>query len=261
MGGRVVQLSGEAGINRLKAKGGPPKNTLYDLLNGYIDATGCAVSRPGTVEPYTLPAGTKGLCAFGGALVVFSHEPAVGMPAGVTCEVLTHPFDPDKVLDRIHYANPFLGYLYVVAEFAGGDVYHYWLQRKGTWTANTDYRLGDMVEPTVANGYAYRALRIDDPYPLWVANAERTVGDRIEPTTADGNYYEVIATSGDIPRSGAVEPDWNEPSGALTYEDVDTGTVTQPSAGPTTPPNTPGANVTNRYSNPSGSTIDERIER
>lgn len=260
MPGRPVQLSGEAGINRLKVKGGPPKNALYDLLNGYIDATGCAVSRPGTVEVYALPANTKGLCAFGGGLVVFSHAPATGVPSGVTCEVLTHPFDPDKTIDRIHFAAPFLGYLYVVAEFAGGDIYHYWLQRKGTWAADTAYRLGDMVEPTVANGYAYRALRIDDPYPLWVANAERTVGDRIEPTTADGNYYEVIDTAGDIPRSGDTEPTWNTPDGALTYEDVDTGGVDQPTTGPVTPPSTPSQNIVDRYNNLPGRN-DYRIEQ
>jgi hypothetical protein len=257
MPGRLVQLQADVGINRLKVKGGPPKGALYDLLNGYVDATGCPVSRPGSVEDYTLPAGTVGMCAFDGALVVFSHAPVSGMPAGVSCEVLTHPDDPTLALVDIHFAGPFLGYLYVCAEFADGGVYDYWLQRRGAWEASTMYQLGDIVEPTTRNGYGYRATRSTDPAPLWVANAPRTVGDRVEPTTADGYVYEVVDTLGTNPRSGATEPAWNDEDGALTYEDVDTGAVTAPATGPVTPPTTPGGDVTDRYRNPGGS-VDYR---
>ena len=50
-----------AGINRLRTKGGASNDGLYDLLNGYVTLAGTIVSRPGTVEDATLPAGTVGL--------------------------------------------------------------------------------------------------------------------------------------------------------------------------------------------------------
>lgn len=198
---RKVELNAlEGGITRLRNKGGTNPKWLYDLVNGYVLQDGSIQSRPGTDNELLLPAGTKGLCAVNGALVVFSNAAKTGMPAGVTCEILTHPTLPTLGLADIHFAGPFLGgdtgaYLYVVAEFSNGDVFHYWLQRSAVWTANTNYKLGDMVEPTVPNGFAYRAKRIGSPYPVWAPSVERTIGDRIEPTVANGFYYEVIATS------------------------------------------------------------------
>lgn len=183
-----------AGIERLRTKGGAKPDALYDLVNGYVTIDGSVRSRPGTLETVALPAGTKGLCAFDGELVVFSHEPKT-IPAStptVTCQVLIHPTEPSTALARIHFAGPFLGSLYVVAEFADGLVRHYWLQGRSAWTASTMYREGDVVEPTNPNGLSYRARRIGPPNPLWAPDVERNVGDRVEPTAANGYYYEVV---------------------------------------------------------------------
>lgn len=247
MAGRLQQLSGaEQGIDRRRIKGSASPKTLYDLENGYIDATGAIVSRPGTVEDATLPAGTKGLCASDGAFLVFAHEVKVGMPAGYTCEVLTHPDDATQAVAEIHFSAPFLGYPYVVAEFEDGAVYHYWLQVGSEWAASTAYQEGDIVVPTTPNGLAYRAKRLNSPYPAWAAGVQRNDGDRIEPTTANGYYYEVTdLTAADTP-SGTVEPTWPTEDGASVTEysfDTPEGTA---------PPTTPTA--------PGGSTLPDDIE-
>lgn len=257
---RSVTLNAiKSGINRLRIKGGPSPSTLYDALNCYIDASGAPQSRPGTVIDYELPAGCKGLTAANGELVTFCHEVVSPMPAGVRLHVLSNPEgdpnDPDPIKE-IHYAGPFLGdstgvYLYVVAEFESGDVWHYWLQRAGTWEAEKIYMLGDIVEPTTPNGMAYRAKRLNPAAPKWGPNMEVQVGDVLEPTEFNGYQFEVIDTIGDSPRTGTTEPDWKTGADAVTYEDVDLqdSVADDDSGGGDTPP--PG--VRQRYGNPGGS--------
>lgn len=235
---RTVALNAlKQGINRLRDKGGADPESLYDLENGYVTLSGTIQSRPGTTAHATLPAGTKGLCAFDGALVVFSNA-AKTVPAGYSCEIIISPDDPALEVYEIHYAGPFLGYLYVAAEFTDGHVYHYWLQRRDAWQASTNYKLGDVVEPTVRNGYAYRAHRLGDPAVVWAANAPRAIGDVVEPTTPNGFEYTVIDTIGTSPRSGTVEPDWPAEDGATINEDADLTAGTATTTGTTTPSTT-----------------------
>jgi len=192
---RAVNLtSAKGGINRLRTKGGAAAESLWDLHNGYVTAARTTRIRPGTVIDVQLPEGTKGLCAFNGGFVVFATEPKVIDDPRYTCEVIFHPLDPSLGIRQIHFAGPFLGYLYVVAEFGDGSVYHYWLQKRDAWKPNTFYREGDVVEPTSRNGLAYRAKRIGPANPVWAPDVERKVGDRVEPTTPNGYYYEVINT-------------------------------------------------------------------
>lgn len=260
---RIILNAIKGGIDRQRIAGSPSPQVLYDFLNGYRNNAGKLVSRPGTPALHNLPEGaTKGFCVFNTLFVVFSHTPQV-VDTGIICEVIVHPFDNVQPLANIHFAGPFLRYLYVVAEFANGDVYHYWLRDASTWTVNTMYQLGGLVQPTVPNGYVYVASRLNDPNPLWAANVPRTVGDRVEPTTPDGYYYEVTNTIGTNPRSGATEPTWNDTDGAITYEDVDTGAPSGPNpTGPTTGTGNPDPDGI--YTNPSGtrprSVNDGRIE-
>ncbi len=214
------------GISRIRTKGVARRDTLYDLLNGYVTSEGTIESRPGTVRHATLPTGTKGLAAHEGALHVFASEvPVDPLPEGFVLHVLAHPNaepdDPDYDLARIHFAQPFMGFLYVAAEFANGDCYHFWLQSTGEWEAERVYMANDLVEPTDPNGIAYRPLRSDSPNPAWSPNAPRTVGDRIEPTEYNGYYYEVIDTIGGAPASGDTEPAWPAVEGAQIAEDTE----------------------------------------
>lgn len=210
----------KGGINRQRTKGGARADTLYDLVNGHITDAGTVVSRYGTRRMAAVSADTKGLVSFAGLLHVFSHE-SVEVPDGFVLHVLSHPesSEGDLIeLERIHFAVPFMGFLYVAAEFVDGNVYYFWLQTGGTWEASTHYALTAVREPTVPNGFAYQAQRLGAPNPVWTPSTLRTEGDLIEPTEYNGFYYEATSTIGDTPSSGSTEPSWPTEEGATIEE-------------------------------------------
>jgi len=243
----------KGGINRLKTKGGARGDSLYDAVNCYRTEAGTVKRRPGTLRVATLDSATKGLVAFDGARHTFAAQ-TVEVPDGYVLHVITHPSatpDAPIAISLIHFAEPFLGFLYVVAEFVNGDVFHYWLQLTGTWSANTIYRNGDIVEPTVPNGLAYRATRFGPAYPSWTPRTPKSVGDTIEPTVYNDYYYTVIDAIGSNPATGDTEPTWPQVEAAQVVEDTEgvldaSGSVTAP------PANQPTSGVSDRYSNPGG---------
>lgn len=245
--------SGRAGINLMRTKGGPRPDTLRDLVNAYIIVSGAARPRPGTVlhsratesNNYRLPAGTVGLTTHKDKLVVFSdHQIDLEPYPEYRLEILTHPdMSPDfqPMLRRIHFAEPFLGFLYVVAEWNTDEIFHYWAQTAATWQPNTVYQVGQVVIPTVPNGFTYRANRIGQPGATWAPNIARAIGDVVEPTTYNGFEYLCIQTYGASPRSGATEPRWPTAEGETVAEDTDgaappPNTTPQPNPGTTVPP-------------------------
>lgn len=148
---------------------------------------------------------------------------------GVTTTVATNTIIP---LKEIHFAAPYLGGLYVVAEFSPdsaiaaqyGSVFHYWVQSSAVgdntnaWEANTDYVSGNIVIPTNANGLTYVATRRNSPAPVWSANTAEVVGNVVEPTVANGFQYAVTAVEGASPTTGASEPLWPTSDGAIVNE-------------------------------------------
>lgn len=231
----VVTLGGlKSGINRLREKGGASKDVLFDLVNGYVDASGSVRARPGTGVAYTLPAGTAGLCAFNGKLQVFAAAAVANMPADVVLNILRHP-DPSftGTIAEIHFAKPFKGALYVVAEFSDGNVYHYWLNQADAWAADKIYFDGDMVQPTAGNvGFVFTPTPSVQP-DAWQSDVKRAVGDVVVPTVANGFKYTVTEVTGDNPVSGDVEPDWIASDGAIVYEDVNATVPSDTSSGST----------------------------
>lgn len=241
----------KGGINRLRTKGGARADSLYDLVNGYLTDDGTAHVRPGTRLVATLDATTRGLTYFSGSRHIFAAA-SVTVPTGYTLHVLVHPDqDPGEAvipLKRIHFAEPFLGFLYVVAEFDDDSVFHYWLQGSGTWTADTVYREGDVTFPTVPNGLAYQATRVGAPNPVWTPNAPRAVADVVEPTAenANGFYFTVVDTSGATPSSGSIEPIWPAEDGAQVVESTDITPETADTDA-VDPLNVPPIVITDRY--------------
>lgn len=217
---RIQPLStANAGMTRLRSKGNAAPGTLYDLLNGYITLAGTIRPRPGTQTDITLPADTKGMVAHKCLIYVFKHEPDVtSNPSKYIVATIRHPTDPTVKLLQIHFAAPFMGFLYVAAEFEDGNLWHYWLEELDPWSPNTDYKIGDRVFASVENGYAYKATRPGSPNVAWAAGIPRTVGDVIEPTVYNGFEYEAVATTGANPASGDIEPIWPEESGAQIIE-------------------------------------------
>lgn len=251
----------KGGIDRLRTKGGARADSLYDLVNGHLTDSRTAVARPGTRRLMTLdPLLTKGLVYFRGAYHTFTSVAGTGVPDGVSVHILLHPdAEPSNpiLLSKIHFAAPFMGVLYVVAEFEDGSTYHYWLQEVDAeaWQPDTVYDVGALVKPSTPNGLIYRATRLGAPFPSWAPGVRRSDGSGgsayeqsvVEPTTYNGYYYVCIDTLGTNPVSGATEPTWPTERGALVVEDVDGAVSTTPTT--TEPPssNTPGSGVIGRY--------------
>lgn len=243
------------GINRLRLKGGARADTLYDLLNGYVTEARTVKVRPGTRRIAQLQIGIRGLVAFDGSLHVFAHE-AVFVPPGFTLHILIHPdATPDEpiILRDILFAKPFMGALYVVAEFNDESVYHYWLQVGETWENVHHYRAGALVVPTEPNGLVYRASRLGDPYPAWAPDVPRYDGTQsnytqsiIEPTVYNDFYYAAVETIGNPARSGTVEPTWPTEDGAQIIEEAE-GTGFETPGAPVPPSSGPTSGQTDRY--------------
>ena len=238
-------------MTRLRRKGNASPATLYDCLNAYITLSGSIKSRPGTIVDINLPPGTKGLVGHKGLMTVFSHVPVIIPDSRYTCITLRHPTNPDTAIRQIHFAKPFMGFLYVVAAFEDGSQWHYWAEEVDPWEADKIYSLGERVFPTTPNGFAYKATRIGSPSPVWQPNVTRAVNDVIEPTVHNGYDYTVISVSGSDPASGTIEPIWPTEQGATVIEE-------SLGAGGTSPDTTPGddgefvdyGNIDDRYDNP-----------
>jgi hypothetical protein len=184
-------------------------------------------------------------------LAAHTYSPLIGITAPGT-------FAPIP-LKEIHFSAPFMGFLYVAAEFdvdsatreAWGDTYHYWIQTSGEWTADTVYQIGQIVSPTVANGFQYMATRISSPNPGWTANTPEVIDNIVEPTTPNGYYFTVIEVDGANPLTGATEPTWPTSTGATVAEDTTVGgNDVVASAAPQPATNVPSAGTGTKYTNP-----------
>lgn len=234
----------KAGITRLRDKGGASADSLFDLLNGYVTAARTIKIRPGSRIAYEVPSGTIGLIYFRDRFWVFANQ-AMGAPsADYRVEVLRHPTQTAAQLRDIHFAVPFLGYPYVVAEFDNGDVFHYWLEDGEVWQPGKTYFPGALVRPVNGNGLTYRLESDTSAYVAWAPNVGRSVGDVVVPTTDNGFKYTVTETSGASSRSGTTEPAWPTNAGETVYEDANipnalgSNTTTTPAVPP---------NVKDRY--------------
>lgn len=248
---RTAQLTTvQAGISRLRLKGGSRADSLYDLVNARVTQDGSVVPRTGLPRLARLPSTTHGLCAFNGVVYVFSITIQT-LAAPFSCLVVAHPTDPSQDIKKVHFAQPFLGFIYAAIEWNNGDIFHYWFRSSGKWSPNTVYKVGDVVEPTVANGLAYEASRLTSANPPWTPSTPHVLTDVVEPTTYNGFKYTVIDVSGASPHSGTTEPSWPETVGATINEDADADLAGAPVITPN-PTNTVPKKVSDRYGSGTG---------
>jgi len=238
----------KGGLNRLRTKGAALKDSLFELLNGYVTVEKTVKVRPGTILDETLTTGTVGLVAFDGKFHVFATSAVAGLPSNYVLHLLRAP-DDTAVVTNIHFAEPFLGVLYVSAEFDDGTVHHFWLRDGITWIADNNYDANAIAEPAVDNGFVYRATRDGSANPIWTEGAPRAVNDRVEPTTANGFYFEVTQIFGPKAISGVTEPDWAVVTdGQLINENVDGTNIPAIATPPApVPDRTVPDNVDDRY--------------
>jgi hypothetical protein len=250
---QLTLTSLSAGMTRLRIKGGAAQDALYDLLNGYIDASGAPTSRYGTYTDTILPAGTIGLTAFEGKLYVFSDTPVTMTDENYVNAVLVNPNNGYQgSLTQIYFAKPFLGFLYVAAGFTSTTnvqtTVHYWLQQPAAWTANTVYGINAQVQPDTPNGFYYEA-QTPVTAAVWQPNTAYTVGTYVAPSTANGYIYELTDTVGANPTSGPTEPTWPTSPGAQVFETVSGASTPSASTTSTITQAALPATVINRYGN------------
>lgn len=121
------------GLDRRKKRVSGQPGSLWVGKNVHLTRGGEVESRKAFVSKYTLPAGTFGLHALSGDLYCFGSIPDPGVPAGVTYQRLVHS-DGSTAMSGLLIAENFDGFIYVIAEFVDGNVFHYYNgQRVTAW--------------------------------------------------------------------------------------------------------------------------------
>jgi hypothetical protein len=269
-----VYNASTAGMTRLRNKGGASAETLYELTNAFVNADRMPQRRPGTVAYRTFSGAqqgkTHGLVAFSGKMYTFTIDPnarfvSAAPPAPqVDVVLLVYPNqNPPGGVDirQIHFAKIFMGYPYVTVEFTDGVLADYWLQNPAAWKGSTIYTANALVQPSVPNGYYYKAVQVQSGAPAWTPNLLHQIHDYVQPTVYNGFQYRAELMDnqlGPIPAppnvpSGSVEPVWPTTDGATVLETT-IGTPITASPPPTAPPATPpGREDGGKYTNPGGS--------
>ena len=112
------------GMDRRSARLNGPPGSLWTLENGLINRAGEIERAKRFVSTYTLPASTFGLHATATSLYVFGSASAPTMPSGVLYQRLQH--EGGQAMAKIRDTENFGGKIYAIAEYANGDVRHFW---------------------------------------------------------------------------------------------------------------------------------------
>ena len=249
-----------------------PSKVYFVFASSFKDTWGVSVSYPkvgGGTGTLALDAAhvSEDLILIGG-YIAFQGSTQIALDNGTPVTVtFTGPTYAPVPLKEIHFAAPFMGFLYVVAEFeavnsiidSDGTVFHYWLQDSSpNWQASTDYIIGDVVTPTVPNGLAFMAQRRYAPNPVWAATTAVEEGTVVEPTVANGFNFTVIATQGANPTTSDTEPVWPTADGATITEDSQNAAyddvVTMPGTASNAAAPVPNVDPSGTYKNLAGTT-------
>lgn len=201
------------GIDRTRLASPPRDGALYDLVNAYLSPGHTIKRRPGFKLSRAL-AGCYGMCSYGGTIHTFFSGADPGSGGGVTTHKVVCPDGSGSALAKIHMAKPLYGFLYVVAEFANGSVFHLYLDDGSDqcpkWAANTQYQYGSTVAPKAAPNGMHFQCTSTPAYQNWYANGMRVaVGTHCQPSKPNGLAYQCTAVGqGAVAWTGGVEPRW-----------------------------------------------------
>lgn len=182
-----------SGLDRRKSRDTAGADALYELQNAQVTAGHELAKRACAGLLTTLSPGTLALRAALGKMNVFTsdYSVAIGDPL-YRCNFVPHPTDTARTLAKIHQCEAFRGYLYVVAEYDDGSVWHHYLDAGSTsttpkfaspaWAATTAYATTSphFVTPTVPNGWRYECTTggtSGGTEPTWPTTLGATVVD------------------------------------------------------------------------------------
>lgn len=200
----------DVGLDRRKGASSSEPNKLRLLTNAYI-TTGKQIQKRHALKLFaTLESGTVGLRAAGGKLNTF-YEAGTITHANTTflARKLPHP-TLSQALSKIHYADMFAGYLYAVAEYAGGSIWHHYLDDDGAWAAATAYTVNTYRRPGTANGYRYKVTAIagtgtsGGAEPAWPTTVGATVIDNAGPDQVTWTCFSPYVQDTNCPQGKAV---------------------------------------------------------
>lgn len=113
------------GMDRRRPRYAGVPGTLWDAENVVLSRGGDIERAKAFVATYTLPSNTFGLAELNGRVYVFGSADLAGsMPPGVEYQRLVAPSSP--AMTRVLSVEKFDGKLYVVAEYADGNRYHFY---------------------------------------------------------------------------------------------------------------------------------------
>ena len=116
-----------SGLDVRKGASVSDANRLRVLDNCYVTTGKTIRKRPGLTVFANLEYGTVGLKSAGGKLNTFYSQGTVThADSRFVANKIAHPTTPLD-LTKIHYADSFNGYIYVAAEYVGGDIKHHYL--------------------------------------------------------------------------------------------------------------------------------------
>lgn len=151
----------KAGMDRRRKRVAGSAGSLWTLKDAHITRGGDIERRKKFVATYALPVGTFSLASVRSQLYAFgSADLASTMPLGVQYQRLQAPSTP--AMSRVLDVKLFQGKLYVIAEYANGNVYHFFDgSRVTTWDAIVTANANDVAAALSAKINRDNAVRAD----------------------------------------------------------------------------------------------------
>ena len=113
------------GLDRRRPRVAGVPGTLWNIKNAHLTRGGDIERSKKFVAIYNLPAGTHGMSQVGGQIYVFGSADLAGsMPVGVQYQRLQSP--SGAAMSAVISARTFDRRLYVIAEYADGNIYHFY---------------------------------------------------------------------------------------------------------------------------------------